>query len=232
MILRTAPPKAQRIGVLMSVVVLHVLALLAALIVSGRAPPLLPAKTGVNATAAVTVETQAQRPPPPPKLPSKLVDKIKKLSAQAITFEPDSTALAGLPGQCSTLDAVSQAIIADPRAVAAVVGAPPETRSIAEAIVIWNAGWSSATMSPDSPLSPARTVIEQSLALVEDGCLDEPITGPRLVPIAVADGKRTMFLVFGSGNWTWRQLVAKPEADEALATGVPGARPWYEIDWL
>lgn len=74
-------------------------------------------------------------------------------------------------------------------------------------------------------------MVEQTLSLVEDGCLDEPIAGPRLVPIAVPDGQGTMFLVFGSGNWTWRELVADPAAQEALP-GQKIVKPWYEIDWF
>jgi len=231
MIDQSAPPQSQRIGVLTSVVALHA-ALLVTFLASGGAasPPIV--KSGVMSLIAIEADVPAQSPPPPPVLPSKLVEEIKKLSAQALTIEPDSTALAAPSGQCATLEVVMKAIVADPSAVAAVIHAPPESRSIAEAIVMWNAGWSSAANTPESPLSPARAVVEQSLDSVEDGCLDEAIAGPRLVPIPVDDGKSTMFLVFGSGNWTWRELVADPAAAQAVARSEPSAKPWYEIDWF
>ena len=227
---QSAPPKAQRIGVLATVVALHVALLLVFLASRSEAsPPIV--KSGAMSLIAISADVPAQRPPPPPQLPSKLVDEIRKLTAQAQTFEPDSTALPGPAGQCATLDLVSKAIVADPVAVAAVIDAPPETRSIAEAIVMWNAGWSSAAGNADSPLGAARAVVEQSLSSVEDSCLDEPITGPRLIPIAVADGQRTMFLVFGSGNWTWRQLVTDPATTEGMIPGEPSTKSWFEIDW-
>lgn len=228
---RSAPPRSQRIGVLASVVGLHVGLLVVFLVASDAAPPQV-VKPGVMSLIALNAEVPAQRPPPPPVLPSKLVDEIRKLTAEAQAMEPDSTALAAPSGQCATLDVVSKAIVADPSAVMAVIQSPPETRSIAEAVVMWNAGWSNAASTPQSPLSPARTVVEQTLGLVENGCLDEPIVGPRLVQIAVPDGQRTMFLVFGSGHWTWRQLVEDPAAVQEAAASEAGARPWYEIDWF
>ncbi len=231
MIDQSAPPRVQRVGVLTSVVALHLSLLIAFLATSGASPPPV-VKSGVMSLVAINADIPAQRPPPPPVLPSKLVDEIKKLTAEALTMEPDSTALSAPSGQCATLDVVMKALVADPAAVAAVIQAPPETRSIAEAIVMWNAGWSSAASSPESPLTPARTVVERSLNMVEDGCLDEPIAGPRLVPIAVPDSQVTMFLVFGSGNWTWRDLVTKPAMAQDVMPGTPRPKPWYEIDWF
>lgn len=231
MIDRSTPPRSQRIGVLASVIALHLGLLAAFLSTRGAAPPAI-VKSGVMSLVAISAAVPAQRPPPPPVLPSKLVDEIRKLTADALAMEPDSTALAAPSGQCATLDVVMKALAADPAVVAAVVQAPPETRSIAEAIVMWNAGWSSAASTPLSPLTPARAVVEQSLRMVEDGCLDEPIAGPRLVPIAVPDSQQTMFLVFGSGNWTWRELIAEAAVVPEAAPVNPGNRPWYDIGWL
>ncbi len=228
MIDRAAPSKAQRFGVLAAVVALHGVLLLA-LIASRSAETVTATKPGVESLISVSASAPAQRPPPPPNLPSELQDDVQRLSEQALALDPDSAVLAGLTGQCATLDAVTQAILADPMAVAAVTHAPPETRSIAEAIVMWNAGWSSAARGLEAPLSPARAVVEQSLAYVDDNCLDEQIAGPRLIPVRIADGQRTMFLVFGSGNWTWRQLVSEPET-EAVSDG--NEKPWYDFDWL
>jgi len=227
----SAPPRSQRIGVLMSVVALHLGVLATFLATRGAAPPPV-VKSGVMSLVAISVSIPAQRPPPPPELPSKLVDEIQKLTAEALTMEPDSTALSAPSGQCSTLDVVMKALVADPAVVASVIQAPPETRSIAEAIVMWNAGWSSAASTPLSPLTPAREVVEQSLRSIEDGCLDEPIAGPRLVPIAVPDSQRTMFLVFGSGNWSWRELISDTAAVPEATAVKPRDRPWYDIGWL
>lgn len=228
MINRAAPSKAQRSGVLASVVALHGVLLLA-LVANRSATPPPKATPGVASMITVSASVPASRPPPPPKLPTKLFDDARRLSAQVVAIEPDSATVAGLTGQCATLEAVTSALVADPLAVSAVTHAPRETRSIAEAIVMWNAGWTEAASDPQAPLSPARVVVERSLAFVEDGCLDEQIAGPRLIPIRLADGQRTMFLVFGSGSWTWRDLVTSPAAD---ASSDSVATPWYDFDWL
>jgi len=218
-------------GVLTTVVALHT-ALLVAFFAGGdaAAPPLV--KPGVISLMSISSDIPAVRPPPPPVLPSKVVDEIKRLTEQALTFDPDSTALAAVAGQCATLDIVTKAIVADPLAVAAVVHAPPETRSIAEAIVLWNVGWSSAASAVDAPLGPARAIVELSLNSVEDGCLDEQIVGPRLVPVPVPDSQITVFLVFGSGTWTWRELVTDPVYSQDIAADDRRAKPWYELYWF
>ena len=226
---RSRPSPAQRIGVLLSVLALHAALLIVFLAISSAALPPIK-KSGVLSLISINADVSAQRPPPPPKLPSKVLDQIKLLTEQALSFDPDSSALAAPSGACATLDVVMKAIVADPAAVAAVNNAPPETRSIAEAIVIWNAGWSYAASAPDSPLSPARAIVEQSLDSVDDGCLDEPIAGPRLVP--VPDGDRTMFLVFGSGIWTWRELVTDLESAQAGAAIARVPKAWYDLDWF
>lgn len=227
---RAPPPlSSQRIAVLATVVVLHG-ALLVAFLASGGATALPAVKPGVFSLTSISAVLPAQRPPPPPKLPSKVIDEIKRLTENAFVFEPESSALTAPSGQCATLDEIGKAIIADPLAVTAVLQSPPETRSIAEAIVMWNAGWSPAASSPESPLGAARTVVELSLNAVEDGCLDEQIAGPRLVAIPVPGGQRTMFLVFGSGTWTWRELLN--DSVEAVQM-IPAEqhKPWFEFDW-
>ena len=98
--------------------------------------------------------------------------------------------------------------------------------------VMWNAGRSNAASTVDSPLGPARAIVELSLNSVEDGCLDEQIAGPRLIPVPVPDGQSTMFLVFGSGTWTWRELVADPVFAQDLTPVELRSKPWYELDWF
>lgn len=169
----------------------------------------------------------AQGKPPPPALPSKVADK-QVTPQDSFSAELDPIPL-GAAGGCATFDLVAKSVIAEPDVVAAVLTTPQESRSIADAVVIWNAGWSNTAGSPSEPLGPARAVIEHSLRSVPDNCLDEPVTGPRLVPIP--EGERTMFLAIGSGNWTWRQLLTEP--DPALPPGeAPDWQPSSLWDWL
>lgn len=150
----------------------------------------------------------AQGKPPPPVLPSKVAGPKRIVSRDDFSAELDPTPL-GAAGGCATFDLVVKSLTAEPIVVAGVVSTPPERRSIAGAVVIWNAGWSDTASAPGEPLGPARVVIEQELRSVPDMCLDEPVAGPRLVPIP--EGERTMFLAIGSGNWTWRQLLTDPD---------------------
>ena len=204
---QSTPSNAQRLGVMVLVAVGH--AVLFILVLASRGGgPLAATKDGALTLVSLKSEAPTQSRPPPLTLPSMLADH-KPLSEPALSRDPDSIALAAASGGCAPLEIVTTALVADPAAMSSIINAPPETRSIAEAVVIWNAGWSDAADSPDAPLGPARSVVELSLGSIEDGCLDAPIAGPRLVPIP--DGERTMFLVFGSGAWTWRELVASPE---------------------
>lgn len=200
--------RLERVTVLMMVIVLHALTL--ALVFASRSPIKVSKSVGVLKLFAL----QAERPAttkPPPRLPSEAIDDT--LPAEEIAFSDGADANAeGAPaGVCSTLDVVARALVEDPAAVRSVLHSPPEIRSIAEAVVIWNAGWSPAAKSLNAPLGPARAIIERSLSAIDETCLDEPLAGPRLVAIPADPG--TMFLVFGSGQWTWRDITRAPKAD-------------------
>lgn len=195
-------------------VVAH-LSLFALLAWIGTSTPLVPPRSGSMALISLTPQP-AQGKPPPPVLPSKIADPKPVVTTDSFSAELDPTPL-GASGGCAIFDLVSKSLTAEPAVAAAMQTTPRESRSIADAVVIWNAGWSSTANAPGDPLGPARASIEQSLRSAPDNCLDEPVAGPRLVPIP--EGERTMFLAIGSGNWTWRQLLADP--DPAL----PPTRP-------
>lgn len=189
------------------------------------------AVTSAGAMAVISISADATaQSRPPPSLPTKFADRSRPLSAPSAISDPDSRDTAGPAGGCATLDIVTKALVADPVAVMSVTNSPPETRSIAEAVVIWNAGWSNAAGTLDAPLGPVRTVVEQSLSTVDDSCLDAPIAGPRLIPIP--DGDQTMFLAFGSGNWTWRELVTDTAAQPRPAGADKPVRSIFDWDWL
>ncbi|MBA3668639.1 MAG: hypothetical protein H0W71_00990 [Sphingomonas sp.] len=155
------------------------------------------------------------------KLPT--IKSANSLTDPLPAFEPFSAeeqALLGLSTDyCSVLDSVALAVVSDPKAVDAIVHAPLETRSIADAIVIWNVDWSAATAEPEGPLKAVRTNVTETLQMAPPECLSSPILGPRLVPIP--NGDRTLFLVFGSGEWSWNALL-EPEPTNF----------WDLPDWL
>ena len=210
---RSKPSRGQRILVLAIVLALH-LVLLGLLIIGkgGAAPARI--EPGFVQIAMLAAATPATSKPPPPAMPSKLRALPVPSFSLSLQDELDINAAAASSDNCSTLDEVSAALLADPVAIAAIRQAPPETRSLADAVVMWNAGWSAASISDDAPLGPVRAAIERALLVVDDGCLDEVIAGPRFVQIP--DGKGTMFVVLGSGQWRWRQLLLAQSPDEIV----------------
>jgi hypothetical protein len=205
--------KVKRGTVLGAVIAAHVIALAAALgSRSGFAPPL--PDPSVRSLASSEATLSPPIPAPPPRVPSKRAtsNPSPPLPSAPMTTNP----IMPVPGAgtCSSLDAVASGLLADPAALASILSAPRETRSVADAIVVWNAHWSEAAIAEGSPLQPIRVSVQRTLGLVEQSCLEEPIVGPRLVPIPI--GERTTFLVFGSGSWSWRELLPGKFDDAAV----------------
>lgn len=221
MLNRAAPPRKQRAAVLATVFALHAGLIVLFLQQSVKSAP------AVKPTSVAMIALDADRPaaakPPPPSLPAKHADTFKPVVEFSLPADSESKSPAGASEVCSTLGVVLDALLLNAAAIAAIRNAPPETRSIADAIVVWNGGWSPAALAPDAPLFIVRATIERGLSELADSCLDEPVTGPRLVPISDVTGTRTIFLVFGSGNWTWRALLTPsvmPEADGTVPAAV------------
>jgi hypothetical protein len=219
MIQRSTPPRSQRAAILSLAVALH-LSLLALFMTIGVVHPLPAARPSSLSLISLTPEPAGK---PPPALPSKTADPQRSLRPPAFSDEADSDAT-GAAGGCATLPLVMRSLVANAAAVDAVRQAPAESRSIADAVVLWNAGWSPDALTPDAPLAPARAAVEDSLRGLPAQCLDEPVAGPRLVPIP--DQDRTMFLVIGSGNWAWRQLL-DTEKVEHVQPEQPSLWDWF-----
>lgn len=117
---------------------------------------------------------------------------------------------------CSPIDVVTTQLTSDTAVPAEIAMVPRTDRSISEAIVIWNAEWSSSAIADDAPLRNVRDRIESTLAELPLECLETPVAGPRLIPIMI-DGSTT-FLAFGSGEWTWQQLI-EPQPEPLFAVG-------------
>ena len=88
------------------------------------------------AIMALAAELPATAEPPPPTLPAKLADTFKPLVELSIPAESETDPPAAASGVCSTPKMVLDALLLDPAALDAIRRAPPETRSVADAIVI------------------------------------------------------------------------------------------------
>ncbi|QNM81728.1 hypothetical protein H8M03_06520 [Sphingomonas sabuli] len=223
MVLRAKPSAAQRYSTLGGVIAAHGIALL--VVLSYYTPGQRAAKPSAIHMVSLAAVEQPSPKPPKPVMPSKLVAKpIPPQELAAAMAEAAAPAPASTVGTCETLNLISAALQSDTGAVAEVAAVPEDMRSVADAIVVWNAGWSAPAQVPDGPLSIVRMVIEARLNAVAEGCLDETLAGPRLIPVHV--GERTTMLAFGSGNWTWRQLVEPPPP------AVEQQNPFFTIPWL
>jgi hypothetical protein len=157
-------------------------------------------------------------------LPAKLHELIEA-EANPQPAAATTAKAVGIPGPgCATLELVRTSILADPAAVTSVLNSPPEIRSIAEAVILWNAQWSQSAGSLAAPLGATRAAVERSLATLDENCLDEPIAGPRLIPVPAGTG--TMFVVMGSGVWTWREVTAElPLPQPPISVGSAADKP-------
>lgn len=225
MISRATAPRQPRLVILATVFGAHMLLLALFLQQRNVAPRVAPP----GAIGIITVATPpvARNAPPPMPLPTKIPAVTVPLNVPVSNASLAPTdATEGTAGTCALLGEMSQALLADSIVLDAIRRAPPETRSLADAVVVWNAGWVQAA-GIDAPLGPVRVLVEQALLASEDRCLDEPLAGPRL--LAIPNGDRTMFLVFGSGAWTWRQVLVSASAvsQDRQSPTVPsaGSRP-------
>lgn len=107
-------------------------------------------------------------------------------------------------GKCPVLESVARVLAADRSALAAATLASRDLRTDAGAIALWNGAWVSAAEQSDGTLAPIRRALKRALATAPRACMEDAVTGPRLIPIANAD--RPTFLVIGSGIWHWADL--------------------------
>ena len=214
MVREQAQPRYQRFAVLAAVFALHLAAILILLLQRASSPEEI-AKPATIALVSLDAERPATAEPPPPTLPSKVADTSEPVAVVSVPGEGQEDAVAGATMVCAPHAALLEALLRDPGLVDIIRRAPPETRSVADAIVMWNDGWSPTAVGVGSPLELVRVNVEQSLAKIEARCLDEPVAGPRMLPIPDGTGNGAVFLVFGSGNWTWRSLVPTPASAKA-----------------
>jgi hypothetical protein len=221
--MRREPPSIRhRVGTLATVTVLHA-ALLALFLTQRRdVPPPIAASSSISVIAVNAEQPAATKPPP---LPAKLADTFKPVVEFSIPTESESDAPAGASGACAPEKAVLDALLIDAEAREAIRGAPPEVRTNADAIVIWNEAWNPVVAAISAPLYRVRGVVEGTLVRLAPACLDEPVTGPRLLPIPDATGERTSFIVVGSGVWTWRGLLDQPPPAGTVQAGPAAGAP-------
>lgn len=196
---------ARRASTLLAVIALHA-ALLIALLRGGSALP-------GSHFGTLTVFSLA----PPSNAASKPVEAVKPEKPRPRTKEgerkaPDAALAAAMPSTkgevCEPLEAVSLALSGDEPARAALDALPSEAIGLANSIAVWALDWNEAASPPSGPLLPVRAAVESALLTLPQACLETPVAGPVILPVTTT--RRTSVLVFGSGRWSWAQLIAEP----------------------
>ncbi len=204
----TASAKRQ-VGTFMIVLVAHI-GLFILLVLSRQAEP-QPRQRGSLSMFALAAAAPLARPVPLiiPILP----EKAETANPNPAEMFAEQQGAKGDPDgvTCSPIDIVTTELANDPIVPVAITRVPRNDRSISEAIVMWNAEWSSVAINKEAPMAEVRQMIHAILSDLPPECLAVPVIGPRLIPITDGAGSTT-FLVFGSGEWTWQQLVELPDA--------------------
>lgn len=109
-----------------------------------------------------------------------------------------AASVAASPVACDLPDVVGRALQADaaiaPELARAASGPPTP-------MMLWNGSWST-----EPGTAPLRQAVGGVLATARADCLDEVLTGPRLIFLRA--GETTVSIAVGSGTWRWRELLA------------------------
>lgn len=191
----------RRAAIFLTIVLLHA-SIFIFLVLSGHASE---QNQTLGASSVVTLTASNTPLVVPPPLPTVLADSAVKISI-AVEAESGGQSEEGDPdGEvCSPLDEVASQLASDPLVSLAIKRVAKADRSVSEAIVVWNTEWSAASAN-EAPLAQVRERVISILESLPTDCLAAPVTGPRL--IAISEEGYTTFLAFGSGQWSWQQLV-------------------------
>lgn len=216
--------RAGRLALLTAVVAAHLLLILW-LVARTPIVPILPARgptlIAIASLSEEGVEVELSRPAQQKStaarapLPPPLIAMPSPIPAASDAVATNDAAASG-GGGCQLAGNVAAAILADPSAMAELAALPPGVRSDADAVMIWNGGWSgqgpATGPSVAAPIGERatglRSLIEQTVAAASAQCRAVALTGPVFVPIAEVG--RTTMLAIGSGVWRWDDLLLAP----------------------
>lgn len=150
---------------------------------------------------------QSQSSPAPPANPMPPEDGPE--SPVADPADDDTASVGALPWMigvdepCDMVSGVEARMQADPAVLEALGALPPNARSVANAVMLWDGAWTLGP-SPSAALVALDQGLERALTGAPPGCLDAQVLGPRLVTLR--DSRGATLLVIGSGEWRWSQL--------------------------
>ena len=153
------------------------------------------------------------RPSPTPIPPAPLA--VTSVALAAVEGPPSlvttngAAAKIGVAGGCALPHDAAVAIGQDAAAMTEVNALPPDMRTSADAIMLWDGRWTVGQGPPTTMAGAAlRRVVERVVAEASVECRDAKANGPEFIP--VPDGDRTIMIVIGSGAWRWADLLVSP----------------------
>lgn len=152
------------------------------------------------------VPPEAPSPPDPTLEPTELNPQaLERLNAQAAAAGGGAASDAD-EAACGVVERLQQALTADPTAREALKRVPVPTRSVANAVSLWNGAWADpATLGGEGPAAVLKSVIVQQLATISPQCRNQQLAGPRLLLLANTEGPNVAAI--GSGRWRWSDLL-------------------------
>ena len=140
-----------------------------------------------------------------PVIDPPLVELAVATEIEAPRVETATEEASGAAG-CNVTDDIRAALVASPLTRGALAVIPPDARTVANAVMLWDGGW--ASLPPQAGgigLAQLRKIVVSGLLAVPADCRVAAVGGPRL--IFVPDGATTVVLAFGSGTWAWSELL-------------------------
>lgn len=195
-------PIARRAIIFIGVVAVHICIII--LLVLSRHTVPQKQKQGTLSVFSVAASSS----PPAIVIPAPIIpaEAIAIVSSPAEVHAEQQSAEGDPDGKvCSPLAEVTAQLASDPVVPLAIDRVLPSDRSVSEAIVMWNTEWTPVAAADEAPLAEVRSRVLLVLESLPPDCLATPVTGPRL--IAIPENGYTTFLAFGSGEWSWQQLV-------------------------
>lgn len=144
---------------------------------------------------------------PTPDIPPKL--ETLALQAQPI-FSASAAAHAGFGTTCDVAETLARAFAEDSFIKGELARIGPQSRSVSNAIMFWDAQWVELPGDPPKDAVEAlRRGILEGVRAAPPGCLSQELAGPRFIFVSGAGS--TLMLVIGSGTWRWEQLLIDAE---------------------
>ncbi len=200
---------ARRVPLSGAIIAGHVLLLLCVLSLGWTVhPPVAERRLTVIEVSAAQVPSTPARPTTTPQVAP--VQQVELLPSALPLLAAASGG--GEATGCAMTMVVARAIAANPEAMAALAALPPDLRTEADAVMLWNGTWLPideppvvSLTPPEDLLGPLKQVVIEALAATPVECRDADTIGPQFIPIQ--EPGRTTMLVVGSGVWRWSSVV-------------------------